>query len=41
VSNGSISVIESKEGSRKLITLNAMAHFGDPYGEMSKTKLLI
>ena len=41
VSNGSISVIESKEGKRKLITLNAMAHFGDPYGEMSKTKLLI
>lgn len=41
VSNGSISVIESKEGTRRLITLNAMAHFGDPYGEMSKTKLLI
>jgi len=41
VSNGSISVIESKEGSRRLITLNAMAHFGDPYAEMSKTKLLI
>ena len=41
VSNGSISVIESKEGNRRLITLNAMAHFGDPYGEMSKTKLLI
>jgi len=41
VSNGSISVIESKEGKRKLITLNAMAHFGDPYAEMSKTKLLI
>ena len=41
VSNGSISVIESKEGARRLITLNAMAHFGDPYGEMSKTKLLI
>ena len=41
VSNGSISVIESKNGARRLITLNAMAHFGDPYGEMSKTKLLI
>jgi len=41
VSNGSISVVESKGGSRRLITLNAMAHFGDPYGEMSKTKLLI
>ena len=41
VSNGSISVIESKEGRRRLITLNAMAHFGDPYGEMSKTKLMI
>ena len=41
VSNGSISVIESKEGARRLITLNAMAHFGDPYSEMSKTKLLI
>lgn len=41
VSNGSISVVESKDGIRRLITLNAMAHFGDPYGEMSKTKLLI
>ena len=41
VSNGSISVVESKNGKRRLITLNAMAHFGDPYGEMSKTKLLI
>ena len=41
VSNGSISVVESVGGSRRLITLNAMAHFGDPYGEMSKTKLLI
>lgn len=41
VSNGSISVVESKNGARRLITLNAMAHFGDPYAEMSKTKLLI
>ncbi|MBQ8616812.1 MAG: histidine phosphatase family protein [Clostridia bacterium] len=41
VSNGSISVIESKDGARRLITLNAMAHFGDPYADMAKTKLLI
>jgi len=41
VSNGSISVVESSGGHRRLITLNAMAHFGDPYGEMSKTRLLI
>ena len=41
VSNGSISVIESKDGARRMITLNAMAHFGDPYSEMGKTKLLI
>jgi len=41
VSNGSISVVESREGSRRLITLNAMAHFGDPYADMTKTKLLI
>lgn len=41
VSNGSISVIESKGGKRRLITLNAMAHFGDPYAEMSQTKLMI
>ena len=41
VSNGSISVVESSHGNRRLITLNAMSHFGDPYGEMSKTKLLI
>jgi len=41
VSNGSISVIESKDGNRRLITLNAIAHFGDPYSEMNKTRLLI
>lgn len=41
VSNGSISVIESTNGVRRLVTLNSMAHFGDPYAEMSKTKLLI
>ena len=41
VSNGSISVAESGENGRRLITLNAMAHFGDPYAEMAKTKLLI
>lgn len=41
VSNGSISVIESKDGIRRLITLNSMAHFGDPYSEMGQTKLLI
>ena len=41
VSNGSISVIESRDGVRRLITLNAMAHFGDPYADMGKTKLLI
>lgn len=41
VSNGSISVIESKNGARRMITLNSMVHFGDPYTEMSKTKLLI
>lgn len=41
VSNGSISVVESSPGSRRLITLNSMAHFGDPYVEMAKTRLLI
>lgn len=41
VSNGSISVIESQDGHRGLITLNAMAHFGDPYTDMAQTKLLI
>lgn len=41
VSNCSISVVESKAGNRKLITLNDMAHFGDFYEEMEKTKLLI
>ena len=41
VSNGSVSVIESKAGERRLITLNDMAHFGDFYKDMSKTKLLI
>ena len=41
VSNGSISVIESTGGARRLITLNSMAHFPDPYTEMAKTRLLI
>ena len=41
VSNGSISVIESKDGARRLVTLNSMAHFGDSYAEMSKTRLMI
>ena len=41
VNNGSISATKSKDGNRRLITLNAMANFGDPYGEMSKIKLLI
>ncbi|MDO4740268.1 MAG: histidine phosphatase family protein [Eubacteriales bacterium] len=41
VSNCSISVIESQNGVRRLITLNSMAHFGDPYAEMSQTKLMI
>jgi len=41
VSNGSISVVESSGGHRRLLTLNAVAHFGDPYGEMSKPRLLI
>lgn len=41
VSNGSISVIESRNGKRRLITLNSMVHFGDPYEQMAQTKLLI
>ena len=41
VSNGSISVIESSNGARRLITLNSMVHFGDPYAQMAQTKLLI
>lgn len=41
VSNGSISVVESKNGVRRLITLNSMVHFGDPYDQMAQTKLLI
>lgn len=41
ISNGSISVIESKNGARRLITLNSMSHFGDPYAAMAQTKLMI
>ena len=41
VSNGSISVIESDHGIRRLITLNDMSHFGDPYAAMASTRLLI
>lgn len=41
VSNGSISVIESTDTGRRLITLNDMSHFGDPYTSMAATRLLI
>ncbi len=41
VSNGSISVIESVTGKRRLITLNDMSHFGDPYAAMASTRLMI
>lgn len=41
VSNGSISVVESSAGARRLITLNDQAHFGDPYGAMKSNRLMI
>lgn len=41
VSNGSISVIECAKDTRRLITLNDISHFGDPYEEMSATRLMI
>ena len=41
ISNGSISVVESSSGGRRLITLNDMSHFGDPYASMASTRLMI
>lgn len=41
VSNGSVSVVESQNGSRRLITLNDLSHFDDPYESMEATRLLI
>lgn len=41
VSNGSISVIESHNGVRRLITLNDISHFGDPYAAMAASRLMI
>ena len=41
VSNGSISVIESVQGRYRLVTLNYLSHFGDPYGAMSAARLMI
>lgn len=41
VSNGSISVVESAHGVRRLVTLNDLSHFGDPYGAMASTRLMI
>ena len=41
ISNGSISVIESINGKRRLITLNDISHFADPYASMGATRLMI
>lgn len=41
VSNGSISVVESAGGIYRLITLNDISHFGDPYAAMTTTRLMI
>ena len=41
VSNCSISVVDSTDGQRRLVTLNDLSHFGDPYGAMAATRLMI
>lgn len=41
VSNGSLSVLESRQGRRTLITLNDLSHFSDPYGAMAANRLMI
>lgn len=41
VSNCSISVVDSACGMRRLVTLNDLSHFGDPYGSMAATRLMI
>ena len=41
VSNGSLSVLECRQGRRTLITLNDLSHFSDPYGATSANRLMI
>ena len=41
ISNGSISVVEGGEGSYRVVTLNDLSHFGDPYGAMTSNRLMI
>ena len=42
IGNCSLSVLESVNGSRRLLTLNDLSHFSDPYNEkMASTRLLI
>ena len=41
ISNCSISVIESINGTYRLLTLNDLSHFGDPYAKADETRLLI
>lgn len=41
VSNCSLSVMESVQGTRRLITLNDLSHFGDPYQRMEAMRLVI
>ena len=41
ISNCSISVIESINGTHRLLTLNDLSHFGDPYAKADETRLLI
>lgn len=41
ISNCSISVIESINGTHRLLTLNDLSHFGDPYANADETRLLI
>ncbi len=41
ISNGSISIVESYNGIRRLVTLNDISHFGDPYTAMTASRLMI
>ena len=41
ISNCSISVIESINGTHRLLTLNDLSHFGDPYANADEARLLI
>lgn len=41
VANGSVSVVDFKNGQPKMITLNDLSHFADPYRDLSRNQAVL